>query len=198
MIHLARWFPSETAQEETMGRSAASAEAGWHETEEGYRRSRYRIERSKDPDTLPWVLSVDDTVPPLLGLVGRERVSRHRTRSLAIAAARRMERERIRAVKLERAALVIVVGIAGLAAVAPVRPTPASVVAACGLLFLVLRSAADAVDLHLGHAWGWPRDEGELARATFLDRVPARMVERLRMPVARATPEREGSRIVVG
>lgn len=170
----------------------------WDETADGYSAGPYRVSLVKDGEGPPWQLGVEGRHPRLLGLIGRDRSSRHVTRSLAFAAARRMERERIRTIKFERAVASAVVGGIGLVALAAGSVGTAVAVLGSVLLYVVLRSLADAADLRLGGALGWPRDESHLDRATPVDRVVARVVERLRVPLSEAElPDEEDRRIVV-
>jgi len=154
-------------------------ELDWRETPEGYECDHYRIRRLDGRPRPRWSLETR-------GRTTARRSSRalttssHTTLQQAKERAQRQERVRIRRARTAGHLIVGIVASLGLLAISPYVRNLAGFLAAIFLLYVALRSIADAVGVWLGDAWGWTRDRGEPERLTWSGRLVLTMMEGLR------------------
>ena len=151
----------------------------WRETPEGYESNGYRISRLDRRPRPRWLLEASDSVAPWLG-------SRSLTSSIHVTLrdakdrARRDERERIRRARVTGHFVVAVAASLTFAlSSAALAQTPVGFVVAVILVYVALRSFADAAGVWLGDAWGWTRDRGGPEHLPWSGRWVLAMVEGL-------------------
>lgn len=108
------------------------------------------------------------------------------------------QRERVRAMRVQRYLAVALLAALGCVFVAPFVDTLVGLALISILIYMLLDSLAKAMDAHRGFLWGWLYEEPK--RTTRFDRVVDRAVQRLaaaqvRWRVAEQTSRQVASRV---
>ncbi len=151
----------------------------WQRNPEGYESAGYMIRRLEGPQGPRWRLEGTDEPAPWLGS-RRLTMSVHPTLRSAKDRARHDERDRVRRARVTGH---LAVGIAASLIFAMLVPLMSSLgwfVVASVVLFVALRSLADAAGVWLGDAWGWTRHRGEPEPMTWSSRRVLSAMESLR------------------
>jgi hypothetical protein len=151
----------------------------WHSVPDGYEADGYRIRRLEGRPLPRWRLEASDGPASWQGSRAVT-MSVHPTLRSAKNRARRDEQDRVRRTRAIGHGAVGIVSSLICAALVTLMSHLGWFVAAAVMLFVALRSFADAAGVWLGDAWGWTRDNGEPEPITWSGAWVLAMMESLR------------------
>lgn len=165
----------DTGRDIDIGVTAASRIV-WHGTDDGVTGGRYRIRRDPSTPSLPWRLEV---APGGRSSTSPWQVrSYHQSQSIARRFAERLERDRIRRVRVwGHAALGTAAAIGAGAALANATRIEIFALGVAGTYFALLWLFHSAAVL-VANAWNWPLDDSSPETLTWSDRLVLRIAAR--------------------